>query len=147
MTRLFVPAGILAFLVGTLVADVVARVRVAGETWSEAFRSHVDWVGLAFVGELLLFAPFLAIAFVCRSLAKRGLPKIAVALFAIAIAALLYFYFEGFYAAQIALLTERWTASALSVGLLPFFVGVPIVSAVGLVALVARAVQAKRVRV
>jgi hypothetical protein len=42
---------------------------------------------------------------------------------------LLYFYFQGHQGAQLALLDEKWTAAALSIGLLPFFIGVPVVFA------------------
>jgi hypothetical protein len=144
MTKLFVPAGIVAFLVGTLVADVLAHVRVAGETWAQAMRSHLEWVGLTLIGELLLLAPFLGAALICRSLSKRGLPKIAVTLFVFAMATLVYFYFEGFHAAQVALRDRMWTVATLSVGLLPFFVGIPTVGAVGIAAKAALTLRANR---
>jgi hypothetical protein len=48
--------------------------------------------------------------------------------------ALLYFYFRGHQDAQRALLEEHWTAAALSVGLLPFFIGIPVVLIVALAA-------------
>jgi hypothetical protein len=43
---------------------------------------------------------------------------------------LLYFYFQGHQAAEHAALKHMWTAASLSVGLLPIFVGAPVVVAV-----------------
>lgn len=45
---------------------------------------------------------------------------LACLLFAASMTALVYLYFVGHWGAQDALLQEKWTASALSVGLLPF---------------------------
>jgi hypothetical protein len=50
-------------------------------------------------------------------------------MFALSLFTLSYFYFGGFHAAEQAMVDERWTAAALSIGLLPFFVGVPFVLA------------------
>jgi Na+/H+ antiporter NhaD/arsenite permease-like protein len=51
-------------------------------------------------------------------------------IFAVAMLTLLYFYFEGHQAAERAALQKMWTAAALSIGLLPFFIGGPVVLAV-----------------
>jgi hypothetical protein len=43
---------------------------------------------------------------------------------------LFYFYFEGYQGSQYAMLERKWTAAALAIGLLPFFIGIPVVGVV-----------------
>jgi hypothetical protein len=119
-----------AFLAATTGSDLVARTSIAGEPVDFALREHLHWAGVQFVGTLLLLAPFLAVAVVCALVEKDARSRSVIAIFTVAMFALLYFYFQGHQAAQHALLEEKWTAATLSIGLLPFFVGGPVLLAV-----------------
>lgn len=137
--KVYLALAVAVFLAATTGADIVARTSVAGETFQAALQEHFDWGPVQFIGTLLLLAPFVAVAFVSASVEKTARRRSAVLIFGVAMLALLYFYFQGHQGAQHALMKKKWTAAALSVGLLPFFIGVPVV----LAAIGAGAVAAK----
>jgi len=128
--KIYLPLAVMVFLVATTGADLVARTSIAGEPFSVALREHLYWAGVQFVGTMLLLAPFVAVAFVCARVEKKAHSRSVALIFGVAMLALLYFYLQGHQGAQHALLEEKWTAATLSIGLLPFFVGVPVVLAV-----------------
>lgn len=128
--KVYLPLALVVFLAGTTGADLVARTSIAGEPFGVALREHLYWAGLQFVGTLMLLAPFVAAAFVCARAGKQARTRTVAPIFTAAMLTLLYFYFQGHQGAQLALLQEKWTASALSVGMLPFYPGIPVVLAV-----------------
>lgn len=137
--KIYLPVAVLVFLAATTGSDLIARTTIAGEAFPVAFREHLYWAGVQFVGTILLFAPFAIVAFVCACAERSARTRSVSLIFAIAMLALLYFYFQGHQDAQRAMLEKMWTAAALSIGLLPFFVGGPVVLAViGAAALAAR---------
>jgi hypothetical protein len=93
----------------------------------------------------MLFVPFGGAALICRAANKRAKTRSAVALFLVALAALGYFYFGGLQASQQATLDEKWTAATLSIGLLPFFVGLPLLGLVGIAAMVIARVDRRQI--
>lgn len=118
--RWFLVLAAVAFLIATTGSDVFARVTIGGETLSKAFREHYYWAGVQFIGTLMLLAPFGFLAVIASWVQERTNTWKAVALFAVPTAYLVYSYFRGYRASQLAMLDERWTAAALSVGFLPF---------------------------
>ena len=125
--KVYLPLAVVVFLAATTGADLIARTSIAGEPLAAALREHLYYAGLQFVGTILLLAPFVAVAFVCSRAEKQARSRSVALIFAAAMFTLLYFYFQGHQGAQHALLEEKWTAAALSIGLLPFFIGVPVV--------------------
>jgi biotin transporter BioY len=88
---------------------------------------------------MVLLAPFVAVAFVCALVERQARTRSVLLIFTVAMLTLLYFYFQGHQAAERAALQKMWTAATLSVGLLPFFIGVPVVlAAMGAGALAAK---------
>ena len=128
--KVYLPLALVVFLAATTGADIIARVSIAGETVAVALREHLYWAVGGFVGTIALLAPFLAVAVVCAHAEKRARSRSVGLIFAIAMLTLLTFYFQGHQGAQRALLEQKWTAAALSIGLLPFFLGIPLVLAV-----------------
>jgi hypothetical protein len=137
--KVYLPVAVVVFLAATAGGDLVARTSIAGQPFDVALQEHVYWAGVQFLGTLLLFAPFVAVAFVCAFADKRARTRSIVVIFAAAMLTLLYFYFQGYQAAERAMLQKMWTAATLSVGLLPFFIGIPVVlAAIGAGALAAK---------
>ena len=137
--RVYLPLAVVTFLAATTGADLFARTSIAGESFGMALRGHLYWAAVQFIGTLLLLAPFLGVAFICARVERQVHWRSVAVIFAAAMLALLYFYFQGHQAAQHAMLEKRWTAAALSIGLLPFFIGVPVLLGVlGAGALAAR---------
>ncbi|WP_414902534.1 hypothetical protein ACMT1E_04700 [Sphingomonas flavalba] len=134
--KIYLFIAFLAFLVAVTGSDLFARMTIAGQPFGVAFSEHlrVEWIGN--IGLLVLFCPFAASALICASVNKRAGALSAILIFCIALAVLIYSYFNGFQAAQHALLQQRWTAAALSVGFLPFFTGTPLVFAVWVAGLI-----------
>jgi hypothetical protein len=120
---------VVAFLAATTGSDLIARTSIGGEPLGVALREHLYYAGVQVVGTIFLLAPFIGVAFVCSRAEKWTNSRSVCAIFAVGTFALLYFYFQGYQAAQHALLEEHWTAAALSIGMLPFFIGVPVVFA------------------
>jgi len=108
----------LAFLAATLVTDVVARMSFSTASLPHAIGDHFKYAG--FSHSIMMLIPFAAISLICARLEKFSKTRSSLAIFSISVAALVYFYASGFWSAQSALQQERWTASSLSVGILPF---------------------------
>lgn len=124
------------FIAAVTGSDLVARMAIAGNPLGVAIAEHLHWASLTIVGIVFLFAPFVGVALICGAANKRAKTRSAVALFLVAMAVLAYFYFGGFQASQQAMLDRRWTAAALSIGLLPFFVGLPLLGVAAIMAAV-----------
>jgi heme/copper-type cytochrome/quinol oxidase subunit 3 len=137
--KVYLPVAVAVFLVATAGADLVARTSIGGQPFAAALHEHLYWAAVELVGTALLLAPFIAVAFVCARIEKQARDRSVALIFTAAMLALLYFYFQGYQASERAMLQKMWTAATLSVGLLPFFIGVPVV----LAALGAGAVAAK----
>ena len=127
--KVYLPLAVVVFLAATTGADLIARTSITGESLTVALREHLYYASAQFVGTILLLAPFVAVAFVCSRAEKQARARSVSLIFAVAMFALLYFYFQGHQGAQHALLEENWTAAALSIGLLPFVIGLPVVLA------------------
>ena len=137
--RAYLLIAVAIFIAVVTGSDLIARVTVAGNTLGEAVDEHLRWASLTIVGIILLFAPFGFAALICGAANKRANTRSAAALFFVTLAALAYCYFGGFQASQHAMLDKRWTAATLAIGLLPFFVGLPLLVVVAIVAgLIAR---------
>jgi uncharacterized membrane protein YfcA len=135
--KLYLALAVLAFVAATLGSDLVARMSIAGEKMTQVLSEYLHWNREQFTGAMSLAAPFIAVACICALAQRRARDRSAVVIFAIATITLLYFYFSGHQASQHALLESKWTAAALAIGLLPFFVGMPVVLATALVGVVA----------
>jgi len=128
--RSYLIIALFVFFVAMTGSDIYARMTIGGWSFGQAVNGHLEWASMTVVGIFFLFAPFLAVAFICAAVNKRARTRSAATIFGAVVLVLLYYYFGGFQAAQQALLDKRWTAAALSVGLLPFFIGIPTVLAV-----------------
>ena len=137
--KVYLPVAVVVFLAATTGADLVARTSIGGQSFDAALQEHLYWAGVQFVGTIVLLAPFVAVALVCAFAEKHARTRSVLVIFALATLTLLYFYFQGYQAAERAMPQKMWTAAALSIGLLPFFIGVPVVlAAIGAGALAAK---------
>ncbi len=137
--KVYLPVAALVFVAATTGADVFASMSLAGQPFTEALHENLYWAGVQLIATMLLLAPFVGVAFVCALAEKQARTRSVLLIFAIAMLTLLYFYFDGYQAAQRAELKHMWTAATMSIAALPFLVGVPVVVA----AIVAGAVAAK----
>jgi hypothetical protein len=138
---LFAVAGAIAATAGS---DILARMSIADETFASAGSEHLHYALDGWLGTIFLMAPFGAVGWVSAAFHKRARPRTAFMIFALGLLPLIYFYFDGYQAAQQALADEQWTAAALSVGLLPFFIGIPVMLLVAVAAAVALGVESQR---
>jgi hypothetical protein len=123
----------LSFLIATNGFDIAARAIVGHEPLASATGQSLYYAAIQPVGTLLLLAPFTAIGWLSIRVDRSINGVVAAAFFLGFIAVLGWLYFRGYWAAQHALLQERWTAAALSVGLLGFR-SIPIVLGAALLA-------------
>jgi len=137
--KLYLPVSLMVFLAATTGADVFASMSIGGQPFAAALHEDLYWAGVELVGTMLLLAPFIAVALVCTLLERQSRTRSALLIFAFAMLTLLYFYFEGYQAAERAALQKMWTAATLSIGTLPVFIGVPVVlAAMGAASLAAK---------
>ena len=124
--RSYLLLALAVFVIAVTGSDMAAKMAVSGLSLVEALKQHLEWASLTIIGILFLFAPYAVTALICAKLNEHCRTRTAATLFVLTLIALSYFYFGGFYAAEQAMAAERWTAAALSIGLLPFFIGVPV---------------------
>ena len=134
---------LVAAIGATAGSDILARMAIAGESFDFAGSEHLRYALSSWVGTIFLFAPFVAVGWAGAAFHKRGRARSAALIFALGLIPLTYFYFEGYQAAQQALADEHWTAAALSIGLLPFMIGIPVMLLVALASLVALGIEAR----
>jgi hypothetical protein len=125
--KTYLAVALVAFVVVVTGSDLVARMTVSHLPLGEAVREHLEWVSLTLFGLLFLLAPFVCVAVICGKTNRKARTRSVGTIFATSILALAYFYFGGFQAAEQSMVAERWTAAALSIGLLPFFIGLPLI--------------------
>lgn len=118
--RLFFGLAFGTFLVAHLGFDVLSRMSVGREPLSTALREAFYYLAIQPVGSLLLLAPFALLGWMAASLASKKSLHLGAILFCSGAFILCIMYLQGHLDAQQALQHSKWTASALSVGLLPF---------------------------
>jgi hypothetical protein len=128
--KLYLPVAFLIFVAATSGADVFASMSLAGQPFAAALRENLHWTRVELVGTFLLLGPFVAVAGVCALVERRARTRTVLLIFALAMVALLYFYFQGYQAAQRFALQHMWTAATLSIGFLPLGTGLAVVLAV-----------------
>jgi hypothetical protein len=136
--RSYLLLALAAFAIAVTGSDVAAKMGVSGMPPAEAFRQHLEWASLTVLGILFLFAPYAAVALICAKLNESSRTRTAATLFVMSLTALSYFYFGGFHGAEQAMADQRWTAAVFSIGLLPFFVGGPVLLALSGAAVIAK---------
>lgn len=94
---------------------------IGGQSIPNAVGEHFYWAGVQFLATLMLFAPFGFLAMIASWVEDRARTWKAVLLFAVPTLYLIYSYFEGYRASQVAMVDKRWTAATLSIGFLPFW--------------------------
>lgn len=139
--RFYLLIALAAFVASVTGSDLIARMTIGGDSLSTAIALHLESISQSPVGIVMLLAPFAGVALICAAANEGTRTRSAVAIFGVALAVLFYFYFSGFQAAQQAGLDHRWTSAALSIGLLPLFIGAPLLAVTVVAAVVATAVD------
>lgn len=120
--RLYLHYGILSglcFLAATNGFEILASVMLTeAPTFAAALASFHRSLSQP-VGSLLLALPFFAVGILAANLAKDVGSIQAKVCFIFSVMGLGALYLSGYWAAQQALVAQKWTAAALSVGVLP----------------------------
>lgn len=116
----FFSLAILLFLAATAGSDVVARITVSGEGVGKAVTEHFYYAFVQPVGTVMLLAPFALLGWMSASLAKRQGFERGLVLFLIGALLLGTMFFSAYQDSQKYMSQKMWTASTLSIGLLPF---------------------------
>ncbi len=119
--KVFLPTSLLAALVSILLFDVVARMMVRAETFSNAINDSVYYSVTQPIGTIMLLFPFLFVGWISAVVSKDAQQWKGWCYFICGVGVLFYLYFAGQMNASYYIEQKQWTASALSVGLLPFY--------------------------
>jgi uncharacterized membrane-anchored protein len=128
--KLYLPVSLAVFLAATTGADAFAGMSLGGQTFAAALQENLYWARVELFGSLLLLAPFIAVAAVCALVERRARSRTVLLIFAVAMLALLCFYFQAYQTAERAELQHMWTAATLSIAFLPLGIGLAVVLAV-----------------
>jgi hypothetical protein len=113
----FIAFGLVFFAICTVGFDVHARMTVGAEGYEHALSEHMHYAGF---GSVLLSLPFIFLGVAAGGFFTRKSPIHGVTAFSIGVAILALLYYDGYISSQVAMANRKWTAAALSVGLLPF---------------------------
>jgi hypothetical protein len=137
----FLALAVGAFAIADIGFEILARLWIGRNTLGEATSETLYYLATQPIGTAMLLAPFLLLGWIAASLAKKRTFERGLLLFGTGVVALGALYFVGHIGAEQAMQNGKWTAAALSVGLLPFQ-SIPVL----LVALVARLLLGRRQR-
>jgi hypothetical protein len=104
----------------TLGSDVLARTSVGGDSLGKAVGEHAYYAAVQPIGTAMLLAPFLLLAWMSASLAKRKGFDRGLRVFLLGALLLGFMYFSGYQDSQSYMKQRMWTAATLAIGLLPF---------------------------
>jgi uncharacterized membrane protein YdjX (TVP38/TMEM64 family) len=145
-SRNYLIPALLVFLVAVTGSDLFARMTIGGQHFRDAIGTHLQWAVFTIPGILFLFVPFAGIALICGVATRRTRSRRITALFCISVTILACFYFAGFQAAQRGPMEDGWAAATPWFGPLPFFIGIPILAVVAIVAAVLARLDPRRAR-
>lgn len=119
--KVFLPSSLLAALISIIVFDVVSRITIRAEAFSSALNNTIYYSVTQPIGTIMLLLPFLIVGWVSALASKDGKLWKGWNYFVCGVGVLFYLYFTGQMNASYYIEQKQWTASALSVGLLPFY--------------------------
>src|SRR6185437_11403266 len=90
----FLSASVASFLLIVAGSEIRARMSIRGENISQALSSSASYADSA-TATLLMYIPFLAVAWLCASLAQLSWPR-AIGLFLVCIATFTAMYYSGY---------------------------------------------------
>lgn len=117
---LFFGLAVVMFFVAHICFEVFARLSIRQSDFVEAVSETFYYSTIQPVGTIMLLAPFALLGWMAASLTRKKTLKQGAILFSIGAVVLSLMYFVGHMGAEQAMLNRKWTAAALSVGLLPF---------------------------
>jgi lipid-A-disaccharide synthase-like uncharacterized protein len=112
--------GLVFFLVATLLSDVIARTTIGSDGLVYAVSQHIHYAATQPFGTGLLLGPFLIVAWMAASLARRKSMRRGVIFLCVACTVLTVIYFLGYQDSQHYLVQGMWTAAVLAIGYLVF---------------------------
>jgi lipid-A-disaccharide synthase-like uncharacterized protein len=108
------------FLVSTLVSDVIARTTIGSENFGYAISKHAYYASTQPIGTGMLLAPFLLVAWMASSVARRKTMRRGFIFLCVTCSVLTLMYFLAYQESQQYMTQRMWTAATLAVGLLAF---------------------------
>jgi hypothetical protein len=118
--KLFLSSAIAASVISIIGFDIFARISIRSEKLITALGESLYFNGIQIVGTLMLIAPFLVLGGMAVVASKNGGLRRGWCFFICGVLPLMGLYLRGILAANHFLEQEKWTASSLSIGLLPF---------------------------
>ena len=116
--KFYFTLSLIAFFISVILFDINGRLLYRDETFFFALKDCLYYLAVQPVGTVMLLAPYLTLGWV-SSRASKDIKK-GMCYFIPGILSLSYIYYFGYLGASYYMEQQKWTASALSVGLLPF---------------------------
>jgi biotin transporter BioY len=108
------------FLVSTLASDVIARTTIGSEAFGYAISQHAYYAATQPIGTGVLLAPFLLVAWMASSVARRTTQRRGIVFLCITCSVLALMYFLAYQDSQQYMAHRMWTAATLAIGFLAF---------------------------
>ncbi len=119
--KVFISSSLLTALISIMLFDVTARIMIRTQPFTKALNESVYYLVTQPIGTLMLLVPFLIVGWVSAIASRDSKQWKGWSYFICGIGVLFYLYFNGQMNASCYIEQKQWTASALSVGLLPFY--------------------------
>jgi hypothetical protein len=108
------------FIASTMVSDVIARTTIGSEGLVSAISRHAYYAVTQPFGTGILLAPFVLVAWMAASLARRKSLRHGLSFLCATCIVLTLMYFFAYQDSQHYMIRGMWTAATLAIGLLAF---------------------------
>jgi biotin transporter BioY len=99
---------------------VIARTTIGSEGFGYAISQHAYYAATQPIGTGMLLAPFLLVAWMASSVARRTTQRHGIAFLCITCSVLALMYFLAYQDSQQYMAQRMWTAATLAIGFLAF---------------------------
>jgi hypothetical protein len=132
------------FFISVVLFDINGRIEYRNEPLSVALKDSLYYLAVQPIGTAFLLVPYLVLGWFSAKESKEFNIKRGLCFFIPGLLSLSYIYYYGYLAASYFIEHEKWTASALSVGMLPFKSVVALPTGLFVGWLIQRAIYGKR---
>ena len=109
-----------AFLTIDAMSDIFARILIAEESFGLAVNEHFYYAVVQPMGTTFLLLPYLALGWICASLARLKYAEASIVMFCIGFTIFGLLSVLGYRESNFLMQEEYWTASIFAVAFLPF---------------------------
>ena len=118
--KLFYGLSISAFFISVVTFSAIGKMTYRNESIFHSIKETLYYLLVQPIGTMMLIAPYIVLGLVSAKAAKNNKIKYGMSYFISGLISLSYIYYNGYLASSYYMSIKKWTASILSVGMLPY---------------------------